>query len=70
MNKIVNGKVVAMTDEEIAEYNSRTVEDLWKLKRLNEYPSIEECIHAILDNELDALQVKRTAVKAKYPKPS
>ena len=70
MNKIVNGKVVAMTDEEIAEYNSRTVEDLWKLKRLNEYPSIQECIHAILDNELDALQEKRTAVKAKYPKPS
>ena len=69
MNKIVNGESIAMTDEEIAEYNSRTVEDLWKLKRLNEYPSIEECIHAILDNELDALQAKRTAVKAKYPKP-
>ena len=37
-------------------------------KRKSEYPSIEECVHAILDNELDALQVKRQAVKKKYPK--
>ena len=36
--------------------------------RKEEYPTIEECIHAILDGELDALQVKRQAVKAKYPK--
>ena len=32
------------------------------------YPSIEECVHAILDNDLDALQIKRQAVKQKYPK--
>ena len=37
--------------------------------RKGEYPSIEECVHAILDDQLDALQVKRQAVKAKYPKP-
>ena len=37
-------------------------------KRKSEYPSIEECVHAILDGELDALQVKRQAVKDKYPK--
>ena len=37
--------------------------------RKEEYPSIEDCIHSILDNELEALQVKRQAVKAKYPKP-
>ena len=37
-------------------------------KRKAEYPSIEECVHAILDGELDALQAKRTAIKAKYPK--
>ena len=37
--------------------------------RKNEYPSIEECVHAILDDQLDALQVKRQAVKSKYPKP-
>ena len=38
-------------------------------KREQEYPSIEECIHAILDDDLAALQVKRKAVKDKYPKP-
>jgi hypothetical protein len=37
-------------------------------KRKEEYPSIEECVHAILDDDLVALQEKRTAVKTKYPK--
>ena len=37
--------------------------------RLQEYPTIQECIHAILDDDLEALQSKRSAVKAKYPKP-
>ena len=37
-------------------------------KRKTEYPTIEECVHAILDDDLDALQVKRQAVKDKYPK--
>ena len=36
--------------------------------RLEEYPTIEECVHAILDDDLTALQVKRQAVKDKYPK--
>jgi hypothetical protein len=36
--------------------------------RQSEYPSIQECIHAILDDDLTALQVKRQAVKDKYPK--
>ena len=38
-------------------------------KRQAEYPSIEECVHAILDDDLDNLQVLRQAVKDKYPKP-
>ena len=37
-------------------------------KRKAEYPSIEECIHAILDDTLDELQVKRQTTKNKYPK--
>jgi len=37
-------------------------------KRKEEYPTIEECVHAILDDDLDALQVLRQAVKDKYPK--
>jgi len=36
--------------------------------RKAEYPSIEECVHAILDDNLVALQEKRNAVKLKYPK--
>ena len=36
--------------------------------RKAEYPSIEECVHAILDDDLTALQVKRQVVKDKYPK--
>ena len=37
-------------------------------KRKSEYPSIEECVHAILDDTLTELQTKRAEVKAKYPK--
>ena len=37
--------------------------------RKAEYPTIQECVHAILDDDLDALQVLRQAVKDKYPKP-
>ena len=36
--------------------------------RKAEYPSIEECVHAILDGELDALQAKRKIVKERHPK--
>lgn len=37
-------------------------------KRKAEYPTIEECVHAMLDDGLVELQEKRAAVKAKYPK--
>lgn len=37
-------------------------------KREAEYPSIQECVHAILDDDLTALQEKRQAIKTKYPK--
>ena len=47
-----------------AEYDAQE----YARNRQSEYPSIEECVHAILDDQLDALQVKRQAVKAKYPK--
>jgi len=47
-----------------AEYDARE----YARKRQAEYPSIEECVHAILDDDLTALQEKRQAVKTKYPK--
>ena len=37
--------------------------------RLKEYPDLQECIHAILDDDLTSLQAKRKIVKEKYPKP-
>jgi hypothetical protein len=37
-------------------------------KRQNEYPTIEECVHAILDDTLIDLQAKRQATKLKFPK--
>lgn len=37
-------------------------------KRLEEYPNLQECIHAILDDDLAALQAKRKMVKEKFPK--
>lgn len=42
--------------------------DTYDALRRSEYPSIEECVHAILDDDLAALQVKRAAVKEKHPK--
>ena len=41
----------------------------YQRKRKPEYPSLEECVHAILDYNLEELQAKRLAVKEKYPKP-
>ena len=48
-----------------ADYDSKQ----YQRDRKQEYPSLQECIHAILDDDLEALQAKRTAVKTKYPKP-
>ena len=53
----------------LAELQAASDARAYARSRQAEYPSIEDCIHAILDNELEALQVKRQAVKTKYPKP-
>ena len=55
-----------ITELEI-EFNSEE----WKRNRQAEYPSHEDCIHALLDggDTLTELQEKRQAVKNKYPKP-
>ena len=63
------------TDAEVETINSKYQELLaeheaqaYARNRQAEYPSIEECLHAILDDDLTALQAKRQAVKDKYPK--
>ena len=47
-----------------AEYDAQE----YARKRKEEYPSIEECVHAILDDGLVSLQEKRAVIKSKYPK--
>ena len=64
------------TDEEIAakklelqaEYDAKD----WERNRQAEYPSLEDCIHALLDggDTLTDLQALRTQVKSDNPKPS
>jgi hypothetical protein len=49
-----------------AEYDA----EQWKRDRQAEYPSIEDCIHALLDGgaTLKNLQAKRKKIKEKFPK--
>jgi len=60
------------TNDEITAEQARlqAIEDAqaYARNRKAEYPTIQECVHAILDDDLAALQVKRQAVKDKYPK--
>tara|TARA_R100001463_G_scaffold23345_1_gene56105 strand:+ start:217 stop:513 length:297 start_codon:yes stop_codon:yes gene_type:complete len=57
-------EIQTKVDELQAEYDAKE----YQRKRKTEYPTIEECIHAILDDDLENLQAKRQAVKEKYPK--
>ena len=56
----IDSEVIRLQEEWTAQEYAR--------KREAEYPSIEECVHAILDDDLTALQEKRQAIKTKYPK--
>jgi len=62
----------APTEKEIndkkAELKKRWEAEEYARKRIAEFPTIQECVHAILDNDLEELQKKRQAVKTKYPK--
>tara|TARA_B100000029_G_scaffold502332_1_gene577415 strand:- start:833 stop:1117 length:285 start_codon:yes stop_codon:yes gene_type:complete len=55
-------------DAEIARLQAEYDALQYQRDRKAEYPSIEECVHAILDDDLDALQAKRADVKSRYPK--
>ena len=63
---------VQPTEEQLNAFESEAdaVEALNQVyaNRKKEYPTIEECVHAILDDDLENLQILRQAVKAKYPK--
>ena len=68
----IDGNPTSITDEDIlakqTELQTEHDAQEYARNRKAEYPSIEECVHAILDDQLDDLQDKRQAVKAKYPK--
>ena len=63
--------VVSPDDPEMIEKHKKFTDEVYIKNRLLEYPSIQECVHAMLDNdnnELDTLQAKRAEIKLKYPK--
>jgi hypothetical protein len=62
------------TDAEITAEQTRLQAEYdalaWKRNRQAEYPTLQDCIHALLDggDTLTDLQAARQAVKDKYPK--
>ena len=68
----LGSKEVEFTQAEIDAEVTRLQEEYdaqaYSRSREAEYPSIQECVHAILDDDLDALQAKRASIKTKYPK--
>jgi hypothetical protein len=68
IDKSVNQPTDAEIQTEITRLQTEYDNNKYQRDRKLEYPSIEECVHAILDDEVDALQIKRKAVKDKYPK--
>ena len=62
--KITWEEVSPMIKKLQAEYDAQE----YARNRATEYPSVQECVHAILDDTLDALQAKRAEIKTKYPK--
>ena len=65
---IDNPPTEAEIDAEVIRLQAEYDVQEYARSREAEYPSIQECVHAILDDDLTALQEKRQAVKTKYPK--
>ena len=66
--------IIQPTDEAIATEQARLQAEYdakeWERNRVSEYPTVDDCIHALLDggDTLTDLQAQRQAVKDKYPK--
>ena len=80
-HRVVNGVQVDLTAEEVEATLNTWAENErarqldeeangWIRNRQAEYPSLQDCIHALLDggDTLTDLQAARQAVKDKYPK--
>ena len=61
-----DAEITAEQERLQAEYDAK----VWERNRKAEYPSLQDCIHALLDggDTLTDLQAARQAVKDKYPK--
>jgi hypothetical protein len=77
INKItwLNGTTPISNDDILAkqtELKTAYDNEQWKRNRQAEYPSHEDCIHALLDggDTLTNLQTVRQSIKTKYPKES
>ena len=81
-NSIVNGVEVELSEEQkeatlntwAENERARQLDEEtngWLYNRKAEYPSLQDCIHALLDggDTLTDLQAARQAVKDAYPKP-
>ena len=81
-HKVVDGVQVDLTAEEVEATLNTWAENErarqldeeangWIRNRQAEYPSLQDCIHALLDggDTLTDLQAARQAVKDKHPKP-
>lgn len=75
MHKLVNGKKVKLTDEEIAARKKE--EDLWRKEyeaskyqgqRFLEYPPLQDQLDMIYHEGLDAWKEMIRKIKEKYPK--
>ena len=67
---LLDDTAVMPTEEEVnAKIAELTIPE-WSLNRQAEYPSLQDCIHALLDggDTLTDLQAQRQAVKDAYPK--
>ena len=68
--QLINDEATMPTEEEVnAKIAELTIPE-WSLNRQAEYPSLQDCIHALLDggDTLTDLQAQRQAVKDTYPK--
>ena len=63
-----NEDILAEQSRLQAEYDAKD----WERNRQAEYPSLQDCIHALLDggDTLTDLQALRTQIKSDNPKPS
>ena len=68
VTQLSNEDILAEQTRLQAEYDAKD----WERNRQAEYPSLEDCIHALLDggDTLTDLQALRTQVKSDNPKPS